>query len=494
MQADNTGKLILVTGVTGYVGSRLVQTLQSSGYAIRCLIRRPGTLPFCPKDRTEVVGGDLLNRTSLYPALTGVHTAFYLVHSMSNEGDFVQQDHLAAHNFISVAKETGVKRIIYLGGLGSGQDLSPHLKSRHEVGRILRDSGIPCIEFRASIIIGSGSISFEMIRALVEKLPVMVTPRWVRAEAQPVSINDVLMYLIQAIEVPLNESKIIEIGGPERFSYREIMKEYARQRGLHRFMIPVPVLTPYLSSLWLRFVTPLYVRIGRRLIESIKNATVVQDNTALDVFSVHPCGLQIAIKQALDAEENDFVNFRASKLCKESSSESKQHYNISRGARIYDIYARNLPCSAEIAFEPIRQIGGENGWYYANWLWTLRRAIDRLLGGPGFRKSTADPENLKAADIIDFWRVERYEPGRLLCLKAEMKLPGRAWLQFEACPHDAGVILYQTAVFDPLGLAGRMYWHGLYPIHRLLFSGMLKNIARKIKHPPVNNHGLKPVA
>jgi uncharacterized protein YbjT (DUF2867 family) len=250
-----------------------------------------------------VVQGDVLNRESLYSGLMGIHTAFYLVHSMASGDDFAEVDRRAAQNLATIARESGVKRIIYLGGLGGDEDLSPHLASRHEVGRILRDSGIPTIEFRASIIIGSGSLSFEMIRSLVEKLPIMITPRWVQTQAQPIAIEDVIAYLAEAIEVPLEHSKVFEIGGPDRISYKGSMKEYAQQRGLRRLMIPVPVLTPYLSSLWLGLVTPLYVRIGRTLIESIKNPTVVDDCTALDYFAVRPRGIKIAIKQALEKED-----------------------------------------------------------------------------------------------------------------------------------------------------------------------------------------------
>ena len=303
--AGNDRKLILVAGATGYVGRQLVKALEISHYRVRCLARRPEALRSCVSDMTEVVQGDVLNRESLHSGLTGIHTAFYLVHSMASDGDFAERDRRAAQNFGTAARETGIKRLVYLGGLGVGEDLSPHLASRHEVGRILGDSGIPTIEFRASIIIGSGSLSFEMIRSLVDKLPIMITPRWVQTLAQPIAIEDMIAYLAEAIEAPLEDSKVFEIGGPDRISYKGIMKEYAQQRGLRRLMIPVPVLTPYLSSLWLGLVTPLYVRIGRTLIESIKNPTVVDDCTALDYFTVRPRGIKTAIKQAL---ENESIN------------------------------------------------------------------------------------------------------------------------------------------------------------------------------------------
>lgn len=301
--AGNDIKLILVAGSTGYVGRQLVKALEISHYRVRCLARRPKALRPCISDRTEVFQGDVLDHESLGKALEGAYTAFYLIHSMASDGDFVERDRRAALNFATIARKSGIKRIIYLGGLGGDENLSAHLASRHEVGRILRDSGIPTIEFRASIIIGRGSLSFEMIRSLVEKLPVMITPRWVQTLAQPIAIEDVIAYLAEAIEIPLEDSKVFEIGGPDRISYKGIMKEYAQQRGLRRLMIPVPVLTPYLSSLWLGLVTPLYVRIGRALIESIKNPTVVNDYTASDYFAVRPRGIKIAIKQALEKED-----------------------------------------------------------------------------------------------------------------------------------------------------------------------------------------------
>lgn len=292
-------KTILIAGATGYVGKKLVNTLVKSGYIIRCLARRPETLRSSISDRTEVFRGDVLDKSTLDLPLKGTDTCFYLVHSMMAEGDFAERDRRAAQNLASAAKEAGVKRIIYLGGLGAGENLSLHLASRQEVGQILRDSGINTIEFRASIIIGNGSISFEMIRTLVDKLPIMIIPRWVRTPAQPIAIRDVLEYLGQAIEIPLNQSKIFEIGGPDRISYQAIMKEYARQKRLYRLMIPVPVLSPYLSSLWLGLVTPLYVRIGRSLIEGIKNPTVVNDTSANEYFNIKPTGITDAIKQAL---------------------------------------------------------------------------------------------------------------------------------------------------------------------------------------------------
>ncbi|KPJ92479.1 MAG: epimerase, partial [Gemmatimonas sp. SG8_17] len=298
---------ILLTGATGYVGGRLLEALESRGLELRCMARQPDFLLPRVATSTEVVAGDVFDRASLAAALAGVHTAYYLVHSMGAKGDFERGDRTAAANFAAAARHAGVRRIVYLGGLGDGTDLSKHLESRQEVGRILRESGVPTVEFRASIIIGSGSLSFEMIRALVEKLPVMITPRWVGAKAQPIAVEDVVAYLVGALDLAHDESVVFEIGGSDCVSYGHIMKEYARQRRLRRLMIPVPVLTPALSSLWLGLVTPVYARIGRKLVDSLRNPTVVNDDSALRAFPLRPMGVTEAIARALKNEDREFA-------------------------------------------------------------------------------------------------------------------------------------------------------------------------------------------
>ncbi len=303
-------KIILLTGATGYIGGRLRRRLEADSHQVRCLARRPEILEAQVAPSTEVVRGDLLRPETLPAAMRGVSTAYYLVHSMASGGDFAAEDREAAIGFASAARAAGIERIVYLGGLGNEDELSDHLASRQEVGRILRDSGVQTIELRASIIIGSGSLSFEMIRALVERLPVMVTPRWVRTLAQPISIDDVIEYLIAALDAPAGHSLVLEIGGAERASYGDIMAEYARQRGLHRVMIAVPVLTPRLSSLWLALVTPAYARVGRKLVDSLRNETTVSDQAALGMFGIRPHGLAEAIGQALAGEEREFAQTR----------------------------------------------------------------------------------------------------------------------------------------------------------------------------------------
>jgi len=468
---------ILLAGGTGYVGGRLLRVLEESGRPLRCLARKPEFLRPRVAPSTEVVRGDVLDTPSLEDAMKDVHTAYYLVHSMAAGGGFEERDRLGAENFAKAARENGVKRIIYLGGLGGGEELSSHLASRQEVGEILRSSGVPTIEFRASIIIGSGSLSFELARALVEKLPVMITPRWVRSRTQPISIEDVLAYLSKAVELADDNSYVFEIGGADQVSYRDIMREYASQRGLRRIMVPVPVLTPWLSSLWLGLVTPIYARVGRQLIEGVRNDTVVEDDLALRVFDLRPKGIQEAIARALSNEEQELAETRWSDAL--SSRGSLSAWGGERfGSRIVDSKTIAVSCQPATAFAPIRRIGGETGWYYADWLWRLRGLVDLVLGGAGMRRGRRSRESLAPGDTVDFWRVEAFEPDRLLRLLSEMKLPGRAWLQFEVKGEESGSVIRQTAVFDPVGLMGLAYWYGLYPIHRAVFNGMLRGTAQ----------------
>jgi hypothetical protein len=368
-----------------------------------------------------------------------------------------------------------------LGGLGqSGHDLSPHLKSRQETGEALRAAGVPVVEFRASIILGSGSLSYELIRALVERLPVMICPTWVRVKAQPIHIQDVVAYLVASLDLPPGESNIYEIGGADQLSYQDIMKEYARQRGLRRWFVPVPVLTPYISSLWLGLTTPVYARVGRKLVESIRNPTVVRDDTSLRTFEIRPVGLHESIARA---QRNEDRRFAATHWSDAISSGGTPHSwgGVRFGTRLVDSRQTNVPVPPVVAFEPIRKIGGSSGWYFANVLWRMRGFLDLMVGGVGLRRGRRDPEKLVVGDALDFWRVEAYEPGRLLRLAAEMRLPGRAWLEFEVKPSSAGSVIHQTAVFDPVGLFGLIYWYGIYPLHSLVFAGMVRSIAERAR-------------
>jgi uncharacterized protein YbjT (DUF2867 family) len=473
----NDSKLILLTGGTGYVGGRLLHALEAAGYRVRCLSRHPQALSPRVAQTTEVVKGDVLDAASLPASMIGVHTAYYLVHAMASVNSFEEEDRRSAHAFVAAARGAGVQRIIYLGGLGTGSELSAHLRSRQEVGRILRGSGVPTIEFRASIVIGSGSASFEMIRALVEKLPIMVTPRWVKTRAQPIAIEDVIAYLTQALDLKLNGSKILEIGGADQVSYVDLMKEYAHQRGLKRWMIPVPVLSPRLSSLWLGLVTPVYARVGRELVDSLRNETIVRDRSANDLFSIRPLGFRESLKRALANEDRDFAETRWSDAS--SSLGTAPRWGGEKfGRRIVDSRSVRVPFSSAIAFRPIERLGGNTGWYYGNWLWRVRGLLDLMFGGAGMRRGRRDPGRLLAGDTVDFWRVEEIQRDHLLRLAAEMRLPGRAWLQFEVEPDGSGSVIRQTAVFDPMGVLGQLYWYLLYPVHQFVFRGMLTRIVQ----------------
>lgn len=470
--------LVLLTGATGYIGGRLLKALEARGCHVRCLGRQPEFLRARVAANTEVVAGDVLDSKSLDRSMSGVDTAFYLVHSMQRGSDFSEKDRQAAQNFGAAARAASVRRVIYVGALGDDHlGLSAHLRSRHEVGDVLRASGVPVLEFRASIIIGSGSLSFELIRALVERLPAMITPRWVNVVAQPISIKDILAYLVAGLEVPLDGNRVFEIGGTDRVSYGDIMREYARQRGLKRLMIPVPLLTPKLSSLWLGLVTPLYARVGRILVDSMRHETVVRDHAALEAFPIRPMGIREAIAAALRNEDHEFAQTRWSDSV--STANLKRDWGGVRfGNRIVDTRTVTVVASPAAAFAAIERIGGSNGWYYGDALWQLRGWLDLIAGGVGMRRGRRDAKRLLPGDVVDCWRVESIEPLRHLRLAAEMKLPGRAWLEFDLQTANERVTLRQTATFDPVGLSGLVYWYGLFPLHELVFRGMIRNLGR----------------
>ena len=457
---------ILVTGASGYIGGRLVAALERAGRRVRCLTRRPELTEGRFGPDTEVVAGDVLDQASMRRAMAGVGSAYYLVHSLGSRGHFEQEEERAARSFVAAASEAGVRRIVYLGGLAHPDELarhagaggSAHMRSRLRVGELLRGSGVPTVELRASIVIGAGSLSFELIRALVQRLPVMVTPRWVSVEAQPIAVGDVIACLVAALDRPLDASRVFEIGGAAVTTYRGLMKEYARQRGLRRLFVPVPFLTPQLSSLWLGLVTPIFARVGRKLIESITMPSVVRDRGALEVFPVRPCGYREAIRRALADEDARLVATRWSDALSTSAGGWGRGAGTRLGNRLIDSRAVTVAAPPERAFTPIRRIGGARGWYYANPLWRLRGVLDRMLGGVGMKRGRRDPEDLRAGDVLDCWRVVACEPPRVLSLEAEMWLPGRAWLQFEVTPCPEGANIRQTAVFDPVGLGGLVYW------------------------------------
>jgi uncharacterized protein YbjT (DUF2867 family) len=443
------------------------------------MVRNPNSLSGRVGTHTQVVKGDVRDISELLSAMKNVDTAYYLIHSMGSSGDFEAEDRIAATNFAAAAKQCGVRRIIYLGGLGQHDERwSKHLRSRHEVGEILRESGSLVIEFQASIIIGSGSLSFELIRNLVERLPLMITPRWVSTPAQPIGIRDLLKYLYQGLNIQIKNSMIFEIGGTDVVSYGQLMGEYANQRNLRRLMIPVPVLTPRLSSWWLGLVTPVYSRVGRKLINSMRYKSIIQDHQTTSYFDLSPMGIKAAISDALINEDQEFAQTRWSDALS-SAGHSTQWGGTRFGTRLVDTRSIEVTKSPKEAFAPIKVIGGNSGWYHLDWLWRIRGFLDLLVGGVGVRRGRRDPFSIHVGDTIDWWRVEQYQPDRKLRLVAEMKVPGRAWLEFEVTDNGGGSTIRQTAIFDPVGIPGLFYWYFLYPLHNVVFSGMIKNIAKQ---------------
>jgi len=480
-------KIILVTGATGYIGGRLVPHLLESGYPVRVLVRDPGRLQGRAwLEQVDIVQGDVLKPETLSPAMQDVRAAYYLIHSMTSSADFHQRDLDAAENFAAAAKAQQIKQIIYLGGLGDPtSDLSEHLHSRQETGRQLARGGVPVTEFRAAIIVGSGSISFEMIRYLTERIPVMVCPRWVYTRVQPIAIKDVLDYLSQALENEACSGRVIEIGGADVLTYGDMMMGYADVRGLKRRMIPVPVLTPRLSSYWVHWMTPVPAAITRPLVEGLRNEVIVKDEAAKSIFpGIMPMGYRAAVYKALDNLQAETVETRWTDALVSSLGDRPPLILTTREGMILERREQIVEAPSSRVYDTFIRLGGETGWLYLNLAWELRGALDRVLGGVGLRRGRRDPQEVRLGDAIDFWRVEAVEPGRMLRLRAEMKLPGEAWLQFQAWPvGENSTRLVQTAFFAPRGLFGFLYWYSLYPLHALIFSGLIRQIGRKASLP-----------
>jgi len=479
-------KLILVTGATGYVGGRLVPRLLAAGYRVRCLVRDPARLQGRAwLNQVELASGDVLQPASLVAAMREVSVVYYLVHSLGGGGDFSERDLVAARNCASAAKSAGVERIIYLGGLGDPQaNLSPHLRSRQETGAALREAGVPVTEFRAAVIVGSGSLSFEMIRYLTERLPVMICPKWVFTRIQPIAIRNVLDYLVAALDCPASSGRTLEIGGQDVITYAEMMSGYALARGLKRHLLAVPVLTPRLSSYWVHLVTPIPANIAQPLIKGLGNEVIVRDDSARKIFpAIHPLDYATAVRLALVKMDARNIETAWSDALTSSQGDKTPVTLISSEGMIIERRQRTVDASPERVYRSFTRIGGERGWLYLDWTWQLRGLVDRLFGGVGMRRGRRDPEELRVGDPLDFWRVERVEPGRLIRLRAEMKVPGRAWLEFESrAEPDGRTQLFQTAFFEPKGLFGLCYWYALYPIHSLIFSGLIRKIAELARH------------
>jgi len=478
---------ILVTGATGYVGGRLVPQLLARGHAVRCMVRDPSRLQGRPwAAQVEIVRGDVLDADSLAPVLAGIEVAYYLVHSLGAGPDFHDRDMRAARTFGEAAATAGVGRIIYLGGLGDATGaLSEHLRSRQDTGASLGTAGVPVTEFRAAVIVGSGSVSFEMIRYLTERVPVMVCPSWVYTKIQPIGIRDVLSYLTEAVSTPASAGQVIEIGGSDVLTYGEMMTGYAAERGLTRWLLPVPILTPRLSSYWVHLVTPIPSAIARPLIEGLRNEVIVRDDRARELFpQIVPAGYLESVRRALARFDTENVETSWSDALTSSHPTSEPVLLTTQDGMVMERRQLIVNASPERAFAVFSSLGGATGWLRLNWAWQLRGFLDRLVGGVGMRRGRRHPHHVRVGDAVDFWRVEAVEPGRLVRLRAEMKVPGRAWLEFHARTQEDGrTLVTQTAFFSPRGLFGLVYWYALYPIHGLIFGGMIREIGRRAERP-----------
>jgi len=487
---------VFVAGATGYVGGRLVPLLLARGYTVHAAARSPRKLqarPWGAHPNLRILPADVTDKASLVAAMQGCQAAFYLVHSMGAGGDFAQADRLAATNMAQAAHEAGVGRILYLSGLGDdAPGLSEHLRSRSEVGRILGQGPVPATVLRAAVILGSGSASFEIIRNLVERLPVMITPRWVRTRCQPIAISNVLGYLVGCLENPATTGLTLDIGGPDVISYGELFRSYARAAGIRApLIIPVPLLTPGLSALWVNLVTPVPAHLVRPLIEGLKNEVVCHDRRILDLVPQPLLSCEEAIATALSETRQGGAAtccFDAGSPCapKELGAAAACPAEWTRagdagfaGGTVFRAdYAATLDVAPAQVWEAVRRIGGDTGWYAGNLLWRVRGFVDKLLGGPGLARGRRDAKAVAVGEALDFWRVLAVEPERRLLLLAEMKLPGWATLDLRLSPRDGGTELLLLTSFQPRGLWGLAYWWAMWPAHGLLFPAMLRNIAR----------------
>lgn len=479
--------LCLVTGATGYIGGRLIVELLQHGYRVRILARNADRLKYHPWiDQVEVSEGDAHNPDVLAEAMIGVDVAYYLLHALMSKDDFEQEEREMAEGFGKAAKAAQVKRIVYLGGIiAPNETMSPHLQARAETGEILRASGVSAIELRAGVVIGSGSASFEMLRYLTERLPIMTVPKWVNVRIQPIAVRDVLRYLVGAASINPTVSGAFDIGGPEIFTYKEMMQQYAEAAGLpRRIIIPVPVLTPRLSSGWVGLVTPVPYTLAKRLVASLKNEVVAADDSIRSLIPDPEGGLtpfKRAVQLALTKIKDARVETRWSDASVPGTpSEPLPTDPDWAGGTLYrDVRIVHSPDSIEEVWKRVEAIGGDNGYSLATWAWEVRGFIDKIFGGVGLRRGRRDPNHLQVGDALDFWRVEEITRPKLLRLRAEMKMPGLAWLEFglEKDIETGGTILTQVAIYAPKGLLGHAYWWSVWPMHGLVFPSMAKNAA-----------------
>ncbi|MGX1545589.1 SDR family oxidoreductase [Streptomyces adustus] len=503
MNADDAGAGLrcLVTGATGYIGGRLVPELLDAGHRVRCLARSPERLRDHPwVGETEVVRGDVTDAGSVADALRDIDVAYYLVHALGSGKDFERTDREAARVFGEQARAAGVRRIVYLGGLAPAEvperELSPHLRSRAEVGRILLASGVPTTVLRAAVILGSGSVSFEMLRYLTERLPVMVTPSWVHTRIQPVAVRDVLRVLVGSARMPADVSRAFDIGGPDVLTYREMMVRYAAIARLpRRLIVSVPMLSPGLSSHWVGLVTPVPAAIARPLTESLRHEVVCHERDIVRYVPDppgHPIGFDEAVRLALRRVREARVTTRWSSASVPGapSDPLPTDPDWAGGSLYTDEREQPVEASCAALWRVIEGIGGENGWYSFPLAWAVRGWLDRLVGGVGLRRGRRDAARLRVGDSLDFWRVEEIQPGRLLRLRAEMRLPGLAWLEMYVDADGDGRTRYrQRALFHPRGLLGQAYWWSVSPFHAVVFGGMARNIARAAAASPVGHCG-----
>ena len=477
----------LVTGASGYIGGRLIPLLLETGATVRILARRPDLLRQREWfDQIEVVEGDAMDPKDMDRAMSGVDVAYYLMHSLSNHSDFEKTERDMAMVYSRAAKENGVGRIVYLGGMiPDGRiKLSPHLRSRAQVGEILRSSGVPTIELRAAVIIGSGSASFEMLRYLTERLPAMVTPRWVRTKTQPIAVRDVLYYLVEAATVPGKVNQVFDIGGPDVMTYQSMMQEFAKVAGLRpRIILPINLLSPGLSSHWVGLVTPVPRGIARPLVESLKVPVVCRDHSVASIIPDPPEGLlsyREAVSKALSRvrEAKVMTRWSSASVVGAPAEPLPTDPDWAGGSLYTDEREVAVHASPEDTFAIVEGIGGSHGYYAANWMWDIRGAMDRVVGGVGLRRGRRDDNHTRVGDALDFWRVEEHIPPSLMRLRAEMKLPGLAWLEWHVVPDGDGSTLLQKATFFPRGLAGHAYWWSVAPFHAFVFAPMVRNMAR----------------
>lgn len=469
---------IAVTGATGYIGGRLIPRLLEAGHEVVCLVRNPAKLDGdLWRGRVDVVRADVLERESLDVALRGCDAAYYLVHSMGGGSGFEGKDQQGARNFAAAAEAQQVGRVIYLGGMGGGEEeLSPHLRSRHQVGETLASGSTPVTELRAAVVIGSGSISFEMLRYLTEVLPVMVTPRWVETKSQPVAIRDVLGYLVAALNDEPG-SHVYEIGGPDIVSYRDMMQLYAEVAGLpRRLIVGVPVLSPSLSSRWVGLVTPLDPKVARPLVDSLRNEVVVRNAVPPEEWGIEPTPLREAMKLALQRYADAEVVTRWTDASSSPALPFSTDPDWSGGTLFVDRKSVRSVATRDDLFQAFSRVGGDVGYYVHDWAWRLRGILDSVVGGVGLRRGRRHPTDVELHETIDFWRVAAVERGHLMQLSAEMKLPGEAWLEWRIEGADGSANLLQTAYFRPRGLFGRLYWYTLLPFHRAIFGAMARRI------------------